>query len=91
MSGILGHTFILGPEVLPPVTYGWTMSYAKVMNARYAWQAAIEDAVRYEDAWGLLCTAPDMDVTLRDVLTPGAVWAATKASRVHLLLAREAR
>lgn len=51
----------------------------------------IEDAVRYEDAWGLLCTAPDGDVTLRDVLTDGSVWAATDAHSAHLLLAREAR
>jgi hypothetical protein len=50
---------------------------------------AIEEACREDDPWGLLCTAPDGDVSLRDVLTPGSVLAATDSGRVHLLLARE--
>lgn len=90
MSGILGFTFHLGPEVPRPTSFDWTQGWSRVEHARKEWADAIVDAVRYEDAWGLLCMAPDGDVTLRDVLTPGAIrdWA-TGAARVWLLLARE--
>ena len=86
-------TFTRGPEVPPPGGHGppgRPSSGWAAMEWRRAWRRDIDQAVRDEDAWGLLCTAPDCDVTLRDVLTPGAVWAATGAHSVHLLLAREA-
>ena len=88
---IRGFRFHQGPEITRPIPFDWTMSWPKVDEARHSWAEAIDEAVRYEDAWGLLCTRPDGDVTLRDCLTPGATWEATSASAVHLLLAREAR
>lgn len=88
---IRGFHFRQGPEVTRPIPFDWTMSWPKVDEARHAWARAIDEAARYEDAWGLLCTRPDGDVTLRDCLTPGATWEATSASAVHLLIAREAR
>lgn len=91
MSGILGYTFAIGPEIPAPVSFDWTMGWSKVEHARAEWVRAIDKAVRYEDAWGLLCMAPDCDVTLRDVLTPGSLREATRASRVWLLLAKEAK
>ena len=61
-------------------------------TARSAWAEAIDEAVREHDAWGLLRTRPDGDVTLYDVVTPGSYWAATgRGGRSHLVLAREAR
>lgn len=91
MPDLLGFELYLGPEVPRPEYTGWTRGTADHDRWRRDWRARIEEAIRDEDAWGLLCTAPDGDVTLRDVLTEGAVWAATNAGFVHLLLGREAR
>ena len=91
MAGLLGFTFHLGPEVEKPPYVNWTRGTPEHDGWRRDWQDRIREAINYEDAWGLLCTAPDCDVTLRDVLTEGAVWAATEAGTVHLLLGREAR
>lgn len=57
---------------------------------RNRWAAAIEDAVREHDAWGVLAQRPDMRVTLYDV-HHGSLYPATSGGRVWLLLAREAK
>ena len=86
---IPGYALERGPEVPRPVPFDWTMGWSKVEHARKAWADAITEVIRYEDAWALICMAPDGDLTLRDVLTTGSVWAATHAARVHVLTARE--
>lgn len=90
MTGILGFEFHLGPEVPKPPNVNWTRGTPEHDQWRHGWAEAITEAIRDNDPWGLMCTAPDCDVTLRDVLTKGSVWAATASHSVHLLLAREA-
>lgn len=87
---ILGYRFVLGPQVTPPIPVDFTEPHLAVVVARHAWVRAIGDAVSEHDAWGLLRTRPDGDITLYDV-TEGSLWAATgRGGTIHLLLAREA-
>lgn len=89
-AGLLGYRFVLGPEVPRPVPWDWTMPRQDVHAGRAAWVKAITEAVQYHDAWGLLRTRPDGDVTLYDVVTLGSFWASTgQGGTIHLLLARE--
>ena len=90
MARTLGFSFRVGPEVPKPTEWDWTMSWTNVEVGSQGWAAAIDEAIREHDAWGLLCVAPNCDVTLRDALTPGATLDATRAYQVHLLLAEEA-
>ena len=90
MPGILGFEFTVGPEVPKPSPIDFTRPPAVQECARRAWEGELEEAVRYHDAWGLLRTRPDGDVTLYDVVTPGSLWHATdRGGTIHLLLARE--
>lgn len=92
MADLLGYEFHLGLEVPQPIPVDFTKPRMDVDTARSAWAEAIDEAVREHDAWGLLRTRPDGDVTLYDVVTPGSYWAATgRGGRIHLVLAREAR
>lgn len=91
MSGLLGYEFHVGPEVERPIPWDFTMPRRDVDTGRAAWAEAIDEAVRYHDAWGLLRTRPDGDVTLYDVVTPGSLWAATDhGGTINLMLARDA-
>lgn len=80
--------FTAGPQIPRPPSDP-AKTWVDCHDERTMWADVIEDAIREHDAWGLFCTAPNCDVTLRDVLTPGSVWAATAAHSIRLLLARE--
>jgi len=87
---ILGFDFYLGPEVIKPTPIDFTLPKDVVLNARHAWVRELDEAVREHDAWGLLRTRPDGDVTLFDVSRTHALWEATdRGGTIHLLLARE--
>lgn len=83
--------FKLGPEVpRPEGDNGWPGDPVR-MAWRTRWCEAIREAIQYHDAWGMLVTAPDGDVILRDVVANNTVWHATTGHSVQLLLAEEVR
>jgi hypothetical protein len=88
---LLGYQFSLGHEVPKPPYVNWTRGDRAHFRWRLDWQEVIREAIAEEDPWGLLCVAPDGDVMLRDVITPGSLWAATEAGNIYLVLAKEAR
>ena len=90
MSGLLGYTFELGPVTYRPTPVDPSRNWVDCTPERMAWVAILDEAIREHDAWGLLCTEPNGDITLRDVVSTDVIWDATGSHSVHLLLAREA-